>query len=162
MRDKFYYFVASLPYLFIDKESHITMDVFLEEAEKWLSKEEIEILVSLEDKNNKVETITKWNSFFEKIQKEIVLKRQARREKREIKEGTYSQKIFSGGTPLEMEMKYEEIKWEYIDSIEVNYNFDLNKIVCYYLKLKIIERIKEFDKERGERKFYNLCEVKYE
>jgi len=160
MADKFYYLVASLPYLSINEEPRITMNDFLQEASKWLSEEETKILISLEDNKNRTEVIAIWNSFFEDIQNEIVSTRQSRREKKNIKEGKYSERIFTQKTPLDMEKKLEEIKWQYIDSIEAKYNFDLNKLVCYCLKLKIIERIKKFDKEQGEIKFYNLCEVK--
>lgn len=160
MADKFYYLVASLPYLSIDEDPKITMNDFLQEASKWLSDEEKKILVSLEDNKSQTEVIAMWNSFFEEIQKEAVLTRQSRRDNKNIKEGKYSERIFSQKTPLEMEKQLERIKWEYIDSIEAKYNFDLNRLVCYCLKLKIIERIKKFNKEKGEIKFYNLCEVK--
>ena len=87
MADKFYYLVASLPYLSIDEDPKITMNDFLQEASKWLSDEEKKILVSLEDNKSQTEVIAMWNSFFEEIQKESVLTRQSRRDNKNIKEG---------------------------------------------------------------------------
>ena len=42
--DKYYYLVSQLPLLVFDKETYLTTDSFLEEAEKWMSPSDYAVL----------------------------------------------------------------------------------------------------------------------
>ena len=54
------------------------------------------------------------------------------------------------------------MRWDYLADKELSFLFDINSLILYFLKLQILERIDSFDKDKGERFFYNICEVNYE
>jgi hypothetical protein len=70
--------------------------------------------------------------------------------------------IFDEANPLLMEKKLAEVELDFIDSNFSRYFFDINWLILYYLKLQIIERLSIFNKDIGEKFFYELCEVEYE
>ena len=69
--------------------------------------------------------------------------------------------IFLKANPLEMEKALLEKRWDFIEEIDLDYLFDLNALILYYMKLMILERLSSFNKEEGAHVFENSCEVGY-
>ena len=162
--DKYYYFISQLPTLFFDKPSEITIEYFLNEAQKWLSARDYTTLssvdlddIALEKKRNRVQVL--FRTFEFGVKHDIASWRKARREKQEYKTRSFPVSMIKEGNPLNVEKKLLQLRWDFIDTEEREHHFDLGFIVCYYLKLQIIHRLATFNKEKGEQIYKNLCEV---
>ena len=168
MPRKYYYLIASLPYLKIE-EKKITKEAFLLECLKWLSSAEYRVLEEakmglLEKTSFEVSALIAWKSFNEVLKKDLFVAREA------IVSGNPGgsaaneriKAVLEQETPLLMEKKLAQIKLDFIDGEFSKYFFDLNWLILYYLKIQILERLSVFDKDIGENFFYKLCEVEYD
>ncbi|MDD4202054.1 MAG: DUF2764 family protein [Candidatus Omnitrophica bacterium] len=164
----YYYLIASLPFLSLEKELRISKEQFLLECEKWLSEKDMDILLNsvvFEDDIDfeKDDMLSIWKAF------DAFLRKQLARYRENTKEGLKSsvtdktiKEIVEQQDPLKKEKVLAEKKLEILDDLEQGHVFDLEAVIIYYLKLVIIERIKKFDEEKGLQVFETLCEVKYE
>jgi hypothetical protein len=165
MQNKYYYLIASLPYLEIEEELKINEETFLYECKKWLTEVDLEALNSAvisykEPKEKENSLILRWREFDGELKKELAAIREAKKNKSSEKSGQETARnIIDQETPLLMEQEFEKIRWRFLDNEESKHDFDINSLVIYYLKLQILERLDSFDKEKGEEKFYKLCEV---
>lgn len=55
----------------------------------------------------------------------------------------------SEGTPLEIEIRLLRVRWQFIGGLEGGHIFDLEAFILYFLKLQILERLLNFNKEKG-------------
>ncbi|MDR2586474.1 MAG: DUF2764 domain-containing protein, partial [Prevotellaceae bacterium] len=66
---------------------------------------------------------------------------------------------------LEREQKFDRIRWEYANEICTYHYFDIDKVLCFWLKVSIIERWMRLDKATGQALFKDLVQeiktVKY-
>ncbi len=165
MQNKYYYLIASLPYLKMEGELKIKEETFLYECKKWLTGEDLETLGSAttsykEPKEKDNSLILQWKEFDRELKKAIAAIREAKKNSSSGKAGQeIAKNIIDQETPLLMEQEFEKIRWHFLDNEEAKYDFDINLLVIYYLKLQILERLDGFDKEKGEERFYKLCEV---
>ena len=162
--DKYYYFVTTLPMLFFGREAGITNEQFLDEAKKWLSAKDYDLLAQLdmgamtsEVRGNKV--VQAYSSFEAELKHDIANWRKAVQRNLDYKPETVPVSLLKEGNPLEVEMKLLQLKWDLIDQMEREHDFDLGFVVLYYLKLQILQRYLTFDKELGLEKFQKLYEV---
>jgi len=163
---EYYYLKASLPYLRLEKVPPITSRDFLDECLKWVSPKDLEKIENAKFGNqnieeNEAEASLNWKRFDTELKTGIALARKkakifGKKIRKMVKE------IINQETPLDSEKEIERIRWEYLEDKEALYEFDINALIIYFLKLQIIERLTSFDKEEGENFFYKLCEVKYE
>lgn len=165
--DKYYFLVAELPTLFFNKEPEISEAYFLQEAEKWMSPGDFAILskVDINDyllnpKNPHV--LRKYQSFERALRTDLAKFRQAQKQKIEYKPQTFSPSLIREGTPLEIEIKLMEIRWDLLEEMQREHHFNLEYLILYYLKLQLLQRYFSFDKEKGMKKFEKLYEVVYE
>ena len=164
---KHYYLVATLPYLQFGEEAPVSIEAFLEECRKWLSADEMKIIAATGDCGRGSEDVSSglleaWQEFDLAVREEISLFREARKKGEDFRAKEELKEIMTQKTPLEMEKKIEKIKWDYLVEKELSFFFDIDSLVVYFLKLQILERIDSFNKDKGERFFYNTCEVNYE
>ena len=158
--DKYYYFVAQLPFLIFGENDYIDRERFLDEARKWLSEKDFSIIfqVSLDDfypRDNDRDVLSKYKKFERALREEIVLFR-----KNESQVGTSSFKLnLNQGTPLEVEKRLLRLRWKFLESLEPGHSFDLEILIIYFLKIQVLERLFTFDKEKGTVVFDKLCEV---
>jgi len=167
MLNKYYYLVSSLPYLKLGQENFINKEAFLLECKKWLSVKDIKVLskVSLEDfsvMSGDTPVLQEWKEFDFALRTELASARNSIKRNRNEKPGPMVKSVLEEATPFLMEQVLARIRWERLDSMEAGNFFDLNFLMLYFLKLQIIERLKLFDKGRGEKVFQGICEVKYE
>ncbi|MFH1304901.1 MAG: DUF2764 family protein, partial [Candidatus Omnitrophota bacterium] len=71
-------------------------------------------------------------------------------------------RVLSMETPLLRERALEELRWKFIEDRSASCFFDLKWLMFYSLKLRILERLTSFNKDRGEKIFHDMCEVKNE
>lgn len=164
---KYYYLVASLPYLRFDAaEIPIEKKIFLDECKKWLSPPELDMLNSAtigygEVKGQETGIVKNWKTFNAGLIESLAKERSGGAQNNNAyMQADLVKDVFVQGTPLLMEKRTEQIRWQYLDDNEKYYFFDLNTLIIYYLKLQILERLARFDKDEGEKLFYEACEVK--
>jgi hypothetical protein len=167
MANKYYYLVSSLPYLYLEREPLITTERFLGECEKWLSDSDIAGIRSADLKNPvstgpEVAATKIWNEFDRALRSQLSQARINRKKDHQEKPGDLVRLIMEQDNPLLMEQALEKKRWYFLNSIEAGYYFDTNKLVVYFLKLQILERLRRFDHEKGRSKLQELCEVRYE
>ncbi len=165
--NKYYYLVASLPYLRFGERPPFTRKEFLSECRKWLSIRDMARILSLAKEDYRVnkhdtESIIEWKKADLNLKKEIAAGRGKKRRKNLPEISQKVKEIFELKTPLQREQAIEKIRWDIIEGMKTKHHFDVHSIAFYFLKLQIAARISGFDKEEGEAFFYRLCEVKYE
>ncbi|MGB3242016.1 MAG: DUF2764 family protein [Candidatus Omnitrophota bacterium] len=167
MHSKYYYLVASLPYLKFGDGSPISRELFISECEKWLMPEDMGIVTAAnlwrgEAAEKGAAVLAEWNDFNEGKRKEEARIRAAKKAKVQVKIPDSLKSAMEKETPLQIEIALEKIRWDYLEEKSAGYMFDVNWLALYFLKLQILERLATFDKDKGESFFYELCEVKYE
>ena len=137
--DKYYYFVSQLPTLTFGNEPEITIDYFLNEAQKWVSAKDLNILANVDindfsyvKKTNKV--LKKYKELESRLRTDIALWRDAERRDLDYKPQSFSASLIKEKNPLEVEIKFMEKRWSFIDEMEREHQFDLGFIILYNLK----------------------------
>lgn len=164
MANKYYYLVASLPYLLFEKKLPIAKERFLDECETHLADKDLALLAGLETKNPEAGPagtgfVKKWKEFDAGLRAGLAEARSARKLSREERIHGPAKDILDQPTPLDMERRFERIRWEFLDGKETDYHFDLNWLMVYYLKIQILERLALFEEEEGKRIFEALSET---
>jgi len=163
---KYYYLVASIPYIKFGDAPPFTKEEFIEQCRKWLSPEDMKKLLSAELGNLKihsqdVELLKNWKRFDAELTENIARVRAARKKNESYKTPDEIKNIMEQADPFLVEKALEEFRWDYIEGKSVVYQFDMNWLVLWYLQLQMLERMTKFDKDKGERFFHQLCEVTY-
>lgn len=166
MQNRYYYLTASLPYLYFEKEPPISIEDFISECRKWLSKKDINIIGTsdinnIEIKSSDPKIIKDWKIFNIALLEELAMIRKAIKTHTIEKASVSVRDIFEEINPLLMEKRFERIRWDYIEQKEFLFQFDINRLVIYLFKLQILKRLAQFDKETGEKVFAELTEVQY-
>jgi len=167
MANKYYYLVASLPYLKLEEVPPLSKESFFQECEKWLSSTDLLALKKLDIDDFTMQphdshVVEEWKQFDYRLRQELAHLRKARKTSLQEKRSLLTQAIMAEQTPLLMEKALARKRWEFIDEIELGHHFDFNLLQLYYLKLQLVERTALFKTEEGKNVFEHLCEVKYE
>ncbi|MBD3426926.1 MAG: DUF2764 family protein [Candidatus Omnitrophica bacterium] len=167
MRNKHYYLVASLPYLIFEDEPPVSSASFLEECRKWLSDEEMRTVKSADisgggESAGGGTVLSEWLSFDRRLRKSLALFRKARKSGEQFRAENALKSITEQENPLLMEKEFERLRWRFLEEKAAGFFYDINSLVIYYLQLQILQRLASFDRDKGERYFYELCEVDYE
>lgn len=162
--DKYYYFVAQLPMLFFGRETNMSIDYFLAEAEKWLTPRDFKSLSETDINDFSLTgkfpaTLANYKKFESTLRQDIFSWREAKLRDQEYKPVSMPVSVIKEGNPLEIEIKLMKLKWDFIEEMEREHHFDLGFIILYYLKLQILRRLFTFNKEKGLEKFQKLYEV---
>lgn len=162
--DKYYYLIAELPTLFFGKEPSITVEKFLEEARNWMDARDYHILSQVDMNIFMTEKKTdqiydKFKAFESSLRTDIGSWREAQKRDQEYKPASFPVSMIKEGNPLEIEIRFMEMRWQFIDEMGREHHFDLGYLILYYLKLQILQRYFAFNKEQGMKKFQKLCEV---
>ena len=166
MINKYYYLVASLPYLEFAKALPITRDEFLSQSSKWLSPSDFLMLSNIDIKDFKIRTddpgiLKEWKLFDLTLREELAEVRRVKKSSLHTKIPDSVKDIFEEPNPLFMERQIQKDMWDFLDEKEFGYHFDINVLIVYHLKLQVLERMATFNKEKGEAIFSELCEVTY-
>lgn len=164
MSNKYYYLVASLPYLGFGAAPPFNRDYFISQCRNWLSENELNYLLAakaygFEINEDEKGLIKEWREF------DLNLRDEAGRLRRERKLGHEKRipeslaNIFEQSTPFDMERAFEKMRWDFLEEKESDFFFDMNWLIIYFLKLQINERLVAFRIDEGERIFNETCEA---
>ena len=106
--------------------------------------------------------LKEWEEFDGALRDNLVKERAVNKTKEQTRQNDEIKKIMSQDNPLLVEKEFEAVRWAFLEDKEPAYQFDVNRLVIYHLKLQIIERLATFNKDKGDNNFYELCEVTYE
>jgi len=162
--DKYYYVVTQLPMLFFDRESYMTTEFFLREAEKWLSPADFQCLVQA--RYNSITLTVKSPRLLQAyvdhenaFRQDIAAWRKAQREGLDYKLETIPTAMVKDGNPLEIEKNLLAFRWKLIEELEIDHHFDLEFLILYFYKLQILETLALYNKEKGLEIFKSISKV---
>ena len=90
---------------------------------------------------------------------DIAMWRKAQQRDQDYKPSSFPVSYVKEGNPLDIEIRFMEMRWIFIEEMERDQHFDLGILILYYLKLQILSRMFKFNKEEGLKKFQKLYEV---
>lgn len=166
---QYYYTIASLPFLDFDSDPPLTYDEFLSTCRKECSKHDFTLireisLVPGDSLPGKSHVAECFYALERSLRNELVLLRAKKlgidpdkyvqEGKEELEPVKVARNAFMNESPLAAEKILNKARWMYLDQLEVGHHFDVEKLIVYKLKLKILEGIAETDKDRG-REMYN-------
>lgn len=162
--DKHYYLISQLPTLYFDRETYLTVDLFLQEAAKWLAPAEYAMLAAVDINDVTIPrhcpaVLARYKEFERRVREDIASWRQAQRSGQDYKPSSFPASLLREGTPLEVEKRLLRLRWDFIEQQESEHHFDTDFLILYMLKLQILRRLFTFDKEKGMELFMRLCEV---
>ncbi len=165
----YYYTVASLPMLSSNQQPSITIDYFLETCRYTLSEKDFNTLIKADivpggEKVNGV--LEKWQNWERSLRNELVKMRSQKTgidSEKYLREGDTAtgvfdaaREAFGSANPKIGEDILDNARWRFLDELEFGHNFDLTKLIIYYLKLQIAERKKNMNDEAGSVKYKEI------
>lgn len=167
----YYYVMASLPFLVFDAAPHVTLEKFLEFAEAQLSEPDWKILRQTALGN--VDVKKKINPLFRRFQEwEISLRNRLallRAEARKLEGGRFlrqaplvveaarvARAALEAADPLAAEETLDRGRFEFLSSLELGHQFDIEALIVYRLKLELLERKARLRSEAGQAEFGRL------
>jgi len=166
MHNKYYYLVASLPFLQFDEKLPISREAFFEECRKWVDLGDLGMLEGLNIKEPDTSDedrplVRQWKTFDLDLREMIAGYRGENEHAIKRAMPDLVKDVFDEESPLVREKVIEKIRWTFIEGEEYKHLFNANTLVLYYLKLQILERLTQFEHDKGKQNFNNLCEVEY-
>ncbi len=171
---QYYFLVASLPFLSYDGEHAAVPEQFLASAREHLTPRDY-VIVSSAGIDAPVEldtgsaVVMSWQRFERGLRNELVKVRAGTLESdaaayvrtdeagRDDTDRTgladIAREAFGEESPLSGENVLGRARWEFLSGLEVGHFFDLDILVIYYLKLQIVARRRQFNRDDGERIF---------
>ncbi len=162
--DKYYYVVAQLPLLYLDKEPAITSAYFLEEAEKWLSSTDFAILSNARYDSTDIgisapKLLKNYVEQEYKFRTDLAAWRKAQKEGVDYKPESFNVSLIKDGNPLQVEKALLQRRWDMISAVEADFHFDLEFLILYFFKLQILEKLSLYNKEKGLEVFQKISKV---
>ena len=162
----YYYLIASLPELSADGDMPITYDEFLSLCRSNVSDTKYSLLEKLTLSSTEGPLIREWAGFYKKLTGELNYQRSAALGRSysppQEKDANISQVVaaaLAARNPLEAEKILLEYEFENLDAIMGLHMFDDYVLFGYAVKLKLLERLKSFDYEKGKEEFKSLFYV---
>lgn len=164
MKEQYYYVTTSLPSLSLSEELPIRKDDFLANCEKYLKKTDFNILESVslfdvEKDEAPLDTVKRFFGWERGIRNALVRLRAeglglepdefVRGEIVDHSQTLLAEKVFNADSPLVAEGILNKARWRYLDELEFGHYFDIERLVIFFIKLQIVERISSFDAEEG-------------
>lgn len=166
MQNKYYYLVASLPFLRFGEAPPLPKRRFLTECEKWLTAKDLETLYLADFTREQTPggegVLKEWKKFDLELKQKLADVRKARQTGETYKTPELLKDVMEQKTPLLMEEEIAKIRWDFLEEKSARYFFDTNAVILYFLRMQIMERLARFNKDEGEKIFYKLCGVEYE
>ena len=158
------YLIAQLLTPRFDEPPDMSLDGFLEEADKWVDSRTSELMREIAA-NGTVTTSGLPSSlddlveFERELRAELGAWRQARRDGREYQPRRFDSNLLDEGTPLELERKIMRLRWDFFDDLESEHHFDVERVILFLGKLIIQHRLHAFDAEVGQSVFRDATQV---
>ena len=168
---EYYYFVASLPSVWMDKEAPITYKEFLSRASEQLSRTDFEDLKKATfnvetNRKTKSKVVKDWENFEWKLN-ELLTEERAKNLNWDVDKykakctpdrllSEKLKKIVESPNPLKAEKEILDMYFEFLENHEVSSPFSTEALMIYALKLQIKEKAESFSKEKGRKEFDKL------
>jgi len=165
--DRYYSPISALPYLTYDGEAAPEIDEFLDACRTTLKPEDWDLVSSIElgsdehDSDNP--TYAAWLKWERSLRSELARLRAQKRSVDSapfVKEAAHSQVVldtarsaFAETAPEHAEEILLRAMWRCLDDLEVGHHFDVDKLIVYFLKLRILDLKRRRNKEDGLRMF---------
>lgn len=168
---EYYYFVASLPSIWIDRDAPISYQQFLEEARERVSQSDYKDLLkasfsNTDEERSKNRIVRDWDKFIFNLNELLT---EARARKLGIADDKYKarcehdsaldervKKIVEEKNALSAEKMILALYFEFLDKHQLSSPFSTDALILYGLKLQIKEKEKSFDLEKGREEFNML------
>ena len=173
---EYFYLVSSLPFLQFKEPSLIKHGQFLKDCSMWLSEGDMEQVrharvdiehIPLEKITNR--TLWSWIVFENSVRNELVRIRAG--QMGVTPENFLRTHIDSDPTviarvrdaakepsPHKAELLLLELRWNFLENLEVGHGFDVTGLIIYGLKLQLLERKMLFNVENGQKVFHIIYE----
>ena len=159
----YYYLMSSLPELKADGDMPITYSEFLSCCDSNVSDGDYEILKGLTLSSSKGPLVEEWARFYGMLTGELSYQRSQNLGRSYPsayeKDGSVTQVVasaLSARNPLEAERLLLEYEFENLDLLVGPHMFDDYALFGYAVKLKLLERLSCFKKEKGKAEFESL------
>ncbi len=174
---QYYFEISYLPYLAYDAENFMSLEEFKELCRNRCAKNHYSIIENTDIHKYEADAPTceshkKWIDREVNLRNELVKLRAAKkgtdptdymRETPEYPDildiQNIAQEAFSQDSPLTAEDVLNRARWDFLDEIEKYHYFDIEKLVVYYLKLQILDRKNNFNRDVGKENFKKLLEA---
>jgi len=167
--DSYYYPVAALPLINYDSDPPFTLEEYIDHCTPWLSKEHVKIIKNLAGsiitpgENRLLDSWNQWDiSYRNNLVKLRAVKLGLDPEKYQKREGDLwyleekAREAFQQESPLVAEETILKAQWDYLSQLEKDHYFDLEILIIYLLKLKILLRRSGFQYNLGKTNFEEL------
>ena len=170
---QYYFTVSSLPYLRLDEAPGLTLDEFHAACEPWVSPQDLR-LIKAADLDPTVEgpsspVLDSWRGWERALRNELVRPRAQRLgwdpyEHLQTAPFVYgaaqlAQDALSADNPLEAEQMLMRARWSFLEELEVRHAFDVERLVVYSLKLRLLERRALLDPDGGRERFVSVFDA---
>jgi hypothetical protein len=170
MGSAYYYFVASLPHLEFGNPPILSLQTFLSDCERLISPEDYtQIQKALGVDEGEAApmsnpTTKSWQQFMNALRNQSAWTRATRAQKdpqpylkgERAFEADIVQAISAAEknpNPLEGELLIDRLRWQKLDELCCGHFFDLEALIIYALRLKILDRFEKMDSVRGQQIF---------
>jgi hypothetical protein len=159
----YYYAVATLPMLKFNEAPPVSTEQFEELCREQLDTKDLALVI--ESKLNRYDRESKNTTFQAFIMWETALRNRIASMRGQLRSREYEEYLrpgedilgmeeiakdaFSISSPYEAELKLYSERWSYLDELDTNQFFNLETMTVYYLKLQILEKLKDFNREKG-------------
>lgn len=166
---EYYYTIASLPMLMLNQDPPISIEYFLETCRYTINEKDLEVVENaslISDGRDSNKCISKWYAWDRALRNELV---KMRAQKTGIDAAKYlhqddtetgvfdaAREAFNASNPAAGEDILNSARWRYLDELESGHNFDLDKLIVYYLKLQLLHRKKVMNLDNGRGKYQEI------
>lgn len=157
MANYYIYLISSLPSLDFNTKPPFLYEYFLNRCRDLIPEEDMAVMQSIQSPvftciDVKNQTLVRWRSFETMLRNELVKIRAARRKKDPAQylredacpESSHAAHIainaYRRPVLIESERALDHERWRYLDELAIGHYFDLDILVLYACKLKILEK----------------------
>ncbi len=153
-----------------DMEKSMSEEEFFDSCESILTEKDYKTvknsrIIPLEEKPAN-QVLEKWNNWERSLRNELVKMRAGKKGQDSekyvsaggLETGTaeVAREAFQASMPLDAESILNKARWDYLEMLEAGHYFDLGKIIIYFLKLQILQRKLQINKEKGKAAFAEI------
>lgn len=175
MGGTYYYFAASLPMIRWGGKLSQTVEEFLEDARRLLSEKDFVLMEGLLLGKDGIETdntaALSWITFDRNFRNEIAFFRAREKHKDPLKsirgnkedEPVLREAVHEASRMpdlLEAQKSLDEIRWQFLEDLCGGHYYDLEFLICYGLKLKILEQYENYQSPKGGEIFDHIQAMK--
>jgi hypothetical protein len=174
----YFYLVSSLPFLDYDDDPPFTISGFLESCAGCCSKSNFFLLenaslfprVEITGRNTLLSRFYSWEISLRNELARLRAKKKGYGPEKYIREQSRSlisgeiapqqtaRAVYQQESPLLAEETILRARWVFLDELEADHHFDLEKLIVYKLKLEILVQKSHMKQEKGEEKFKSITD----